>query len=271
MARIARTWALIVLLTAFIGCQNSNPGRSQIIPSSPGQTVTTASVIDISDTSEADLVEQMAVSRQAYRQGLEMLETYYARVGNNMKLQWARRELQSLDTMTKYDYILSPEITMPSRKPIASIAQADGLYQEAEQYEEQAGFLPLVDLPILKDENSLRLALSRYNQLIKNYPSSDKIDDAAYKAGVIYEYFKDYSIALLYYQSAYEWDPEGVYPARFRAARILDKHLYRKDEALQLYQQAIRTEGRYERYREWREFAERRIRDLQRLDEGQSP
>ena len=270
MARIAHTWALIIVLTVCIGCQNSNLGRSQIIPSSPGQTVTAASVIDISDTSEADLVEKMAVSREAYRQGLRMLEAYYTRVGNYEKLQWVRREVQSLDTMTKYDYILSPEITMPSRKPIASIPEADRLYLEAEEFERQSGFLPLLDLPILKDENSLRLALGRYNQLIKNYPSSDKIDDAAYRAGVIYEYFKDYSIALLYYQSTYEWDPDGIYPARFRAARILDKYLYRKDEALQLYQQAIKTEGRYERYREWREYGEKRIRELQKLDEGQS-
>jgi tetratricopeptide (TPR) repeat protein len=271
MARRACTWTFIVLLAVFTGCQNSNPGRSQIIPSSPARTVTTASVVDISDASEADLVEEMAVSRQAYRQGLQTLEAYYARVGNNMKLQWVRRELQSLDTMTKYDYILSPEIAMPSRRPVASIPEADRLYAEAEEFEKQAGFLPLVDLPILKDENSLRLALSRYNQLIKNYPSSDKIDDSAYRAGVIYEYFKDYSIALLYYQSAFEWDPDGIYPARFRAARNLDRHLYRKDEALQLYQQAIKTEGRYERYREWKEFSERRIRELQKLDGGQSP
>jgi tetratricopeptide (TPR) repeat protein len=159
---------------------------------------------------------------------------------------------------------------MASRKPVASFPEADRLYIEAEAFEKRAGFLPVLDLPILKDENSLRLALSKYNQIIKNYPSSDKIDDAAYKAGVIYEYFKDYSIALLYYQSAYEWDPDGLYPGRFRAARLLDKHLYRKDEALQLYQQAIKTEGRYERYREWREFAEKRIKELQKLDEGQS-
>ncbi len=269
MARIVRTWALIGLLTVCIGCQPSNSGRSQIIPSSPQRSVTAASIIE-SDTSEADLVEKMAVSREAYRVGLEMLEAYYARVGNYEKQQWARRELQSFDTMTKYGYILSPEITMPSKRPVASIPEADRLYLEAEAYEKQAGFLPVLDLPILKDENSLRLALSRYNQLIKTYPSSDKIDDAAYRAGVIYEYFKDYSIGLLYYQSAYEWDPDGLYPARFRAARVLDKHLYRKDEALQLYQQAVKTEGRYERYREWREFAEKRIRELQKLDEGQS-
>lgn len=268
MARIVLTWALIGLLTVVIGCQPSNPGSSQIIPSSPSQTVMSASVVDFSDTSEADLVEKMAISREAYRQGLEVLEAYYGRVGNYQKQQWARRELQSYDTMTKYTYILGPEFTMQDRKPIASIPEADRLYLEAEAFEKQAGFLPVLDLPILKDENSLRLALSKYNQLIKMYPTSDKIDDAAYKAGVIYEYFKDYSIALLYYQSTYEWDPDGIYPARFRAARLLDKELYRKDEAVQLYQQAIKTEGRYEKYREWREFAQKRINQLQRLDEG---
>jgi tetratricopeptide (TPR) repeat protein len=265
MARIACTGALIVLLTVFVGCQDSGGVRSQIIPANPRRTVAAATVVDVADTSEADLVEQMAVSRQAYRQGLQMLETYYARVGNNMKLEWARRELESLDTMTKYSYILGPEMAQLDRTPIAAVPEADNLYLEAETYEKRAGSLPL-----LRDENSLRLALVRYNQLIKNHPSSDKIDDAAYKAGVIYEYFKDYSIALLYFQSAYEWDPDGVYPARFRAARILDKNLYRKDEALQLYQQAVNTEGRYDKYREWREFAERRIRELQKLEEGES-
>ena len=270
MARRAHTWALIIVLTVCIGCQEPNSGRGQIMPSHSGPTVTTASVVDISDTSEVDLVEKMAMSRQAYRQGLEMLEAYYTRVGNYEKLQWVRRELQSFDTMTKYTYITGPNRLPSSGQPIASIPEADVLYREAEQYEKKAGLLPLLVLPILKDENSLRLALLRYNQLIKNHPTSDKIDDAAYRAGVIYEYFKDYSIALLYFKSAIEWDPEGVYPARFRAARILDKYLYRKDEALQLYQQAVRIEGRYEKYREWREYAEKRISALQKLDEGQS-
>ncbi len=90
MARISCTWALIGLLTVCIGCQPSNTGRSQIIPSNPHRTIPAASVMD-ADTSEADLVEKMAVSREAYRQGLEVLEAYYGRVGNYEKQQWARR------------------------------------------------------------------------------------------------------------------------------------------------------------------------------------
>ena len=112
------------------------------------------------------------------------------------------------------------------------------------------------------------MALEKYNELIRKHPSSDKIDDAAYNAGVIQEYFKDYSIALLYYKRAFQWDPDTIHPARFRAARVLDKNLHRNAEALQLYQQAVKIEGQYEKYREWREYAERRIRELQKIDEG---
>jgi tetratricopeptide (TPR) repeat protein len=179
-----------------------------------------------------------------------------------MKLQWAQKELDAFNTMPKYDYIVGPEGR--NLKPIASIPAADDLFFEGEAFEKKAG-----PLPLLKDENSLRLALQKYNEVIKQFPTSDKIDDAAYKAGTIYEYFQDYSIALLYYQSAYQWDPDTIYPARFRAARVLDKDLHRNAEALKLYQEAVQTEGRFDKYREWKEFAERRIREMQKLDQQQ--
>jgi tetratricopeptide (TPR) repeat protein len=111
------------------------------------------------------------------------------------------------------------------------------------------------------------LALDKYNQLIKKYPTSNKIDDAAYKAGGIYEYFKDYSIAVLYYKRAYQWDPMTIHPARFRAAYILDRRLARRVEALELYEEAIKTEGRYEKLVTWREFAEKRVKELSGTDE----
>jgi tetratricopeptide (TPR) repeat protein len=261
MARIACTAALIVLLSVSVGCQNVDRGRGQLVPQSSTQRYGPAAVLNVADKSEADLVEQMAVSRQAYRQGLQLLVTYYTRAGNNMKLQWAKKELGALDTMEKYFYIVLPG-DVGNLKPVASIPAADDLYYEGEEFEKKAG-----PLPLLKDENSLRLALQRYNQLIQQYPTSDKIDDAAYKGGVIYEYFQDYSIALLYYQRAFEWDPDTIYPARFRAARVLDQNLHRNAEALKLYQEAVKTEGRFDKYREWREFAERRIREMQKLDE----
>ena len=52
----------------------------------------------------------------------------------------------------------------------------------------------------------LRAALRKYGELISQYPTSDKIDDAAYKMARIHEGFGDYTIALAFYQRAYQWD-----------------------------------------------------------------
>ncbi len=262
MARRVCMGIVIVLLSVLVGCQDAGSGRGQIVARGNRQSLGPATAFDITDMSEVDLVEKMAVNRQAYRQGLELLAGYYMRTGNNMKLEWAQKELAALDTMPKYKYIIEAEGAPQNLKVSASIPEADDLYYEAEGIDKEAG-----RLPVLKNKNQLRVALAKYDELIREYPASDKIDDAAYNAGVIYEYFKDYSIALLYYKRTFQWDPETPYPARFRAARILDQRLHRKDEALQLYQQAIKIEGQYDRYREWREFAERRIRELQKVEE----
>jgi tetratricopeptide (TPR) repeat protein len=263
MARNVCTGVLIILLSVLVGCQGVDKGRGQRLPQDRRQTYGPASVVNIADTSEADLVEQMSVNRQAYRQGLELLAGYYTRTGNNMKLEWAQKELAALNSMPKYNYIIEANVAPQNLKVSASIPEADDIYYEAAELDKGAG-----TLPILKNENQLRLALEKYNEVIRKYPSSDKIDDAAYNAGVIYEYFKDYSIALLYYKRTFQWDPDTPYPARFRAARVLDKNLHRNAEALQLYQQAVKTEGQFEKYREWRDYAEKRIRELQKIDEG---
>lgn len=263
MARNLCTVVLIILMSVLVGCQGANKGRGQQLPQDRRQTYGPASVVNIADTSEADLVEKMAVNRQAYRQGLELLASYYMRTGNNMKYEWAQKELAALNTMPKYRYIIEANVAPANLKVSASIPEADDLFYEAEEINKEAG-----SLPVLKNENQLRLALEKYNEVIKKYPASDKIDDAAYKAGVIYEYFKDYTIALLYFKRTFQWDPETPHPARFRAARILDQRLHRNAEALQLYQQAVKIEGQFDRYREWREFAEKRIRELQKVDEG---
>ena len=262
MARIVCTGMLIVLLSVLVGCQDADRGQGQLIPRNTRRALGPASVVNIADTSEVDIVEQMAVNRQAYRQGLELLAGYYVRTGNNAKLEWANKELTALNTMPKYYYIIEAEGAPANLKVSASIPEADDIYYDALQIDKDAG-----TLPILKNQNQLRLALEKYREVIRKHPSSDKIDDAAYRAGVIHEYFKDYSIALLYFKRTFQWDPETPHPARFRAARILDKNLHQNAEALQLYQQAVKIEGQFDKYREWKEYADRRIRELQKLDE----
>ena len=257
MARIVLTAVVIVLLNVLVGCQGVDSGRGQLVPARTRTSIGAAGVVSVADAGETDFVEQIAVNRQAYRQGLQLLVGYYTRGGNNMKLNWAKDELSALDSIPQYKYIIDAEAAGANLRASTSIPEADEVYQDALDLQKQAGALI-----VIKDDDLLRLAADKYNRLIKRYPSSDKIDDAAYKAGDIYEYFKDYSIALLYYKRAYQWDPGTMHPARFRAARILDKRLHRYAEALELYREAIKTEGAYERHRKWTEFAEQRIIDL---------
>ncbi len=257
MARIVYATALITLVAIFAGCQPANdvyrvPGPER--PSNPyfrpGAT-------------ETDLVEEMAISRAAYEKGLEQLVGYYSRTGNNMKLDMARKELSSHKRMLKYKYIIGP--TASDLQATDPVVAADDLFYATQRLQREATLLGP-----LGDKNKLRLALQKYEQLIRDYPSSDKVDDSAFQAGVILEAFGEYVLALEYYKSAFKWDPEIREPARFKAAYILDKHMHRYAEALVLYQEALKTEALFDQHRQWKVYAEGRIRELEKLGEGQN-
>jgi tetratricopeptide (TPR) repeat protein len=255
MAKIVLTTTIIILLNILIGCGGYDRGQSQIVPTPPASAPVTVQ----KGTGEVDIVEQVVINRQTYRSSLEMLIQYYTSVGNYMKLQWAKKELEGLDTMPKYKYIVEGEKN-ENLKASTPIPEADRLYQEAAELQRKGEQLVLV-----KDDNLLRMALDKYDQLISNYPSSDKIDDAAFKSGEIHEHFRDYTLALLYYKRAFQWNPATPYPARFKAATISDKYLHNRSDALELYQQALEKEGK--QYLEWRLLAENRVKELQKLGE----
>ncbi len=255
MARTILTAVLIVLLNVLVGCRGVDTGRSQLAPAYTGA----APVISIADAGETDIIEQVALNRQAYRQGLELLINYYTRMGNNMKLQWAKKELADLESVIQYNYTIAGIFAGPRLKADTSIPEADALYEEALQIEKSAG-----PLPFLKDEDTLRLALNKYNQLIEKHRTSDKIDDAAFGAAGIYEYFKDYTIAVSYYKRAYQWDRYTIHPAKYKAAYILDRRLHRRAEALELYQQVLTDEVIPQYYKD---FAESRIAVLTKTEE----
>jgi tetratricopeptide (TPR) repeat protein len=220
-----------------------------------------ASSYDLPDASEIDLVEKVAKSRMEYQASLEILADYYARTGNNRKLSWSQKELSSLTRFPQYNYV-QDVIPGPELKARMADPEATALFLDAERNQRDSGLIPFVGItmPYASSSNLLRLALDQYTRLIRRYPASDKIDDAAFQAGYIHEHFKEYDLALTYYQRAYQWDSMTPHPARFRAAYLLDNRLHRKDEALQLYQEALAVEG--VSYFKWKEYAEGRIAAL---------
>jgi hypothetical protein len=223
------------ILSVSAGCRSADTGTSQIVPQEARQAQVE---FVVPDSAEADIIERMTAHRQAYRAAIESLADYYDNTGNHMKLNWAKAELAALDDMPQYNYIIEAVVAGEQLSTSHSIPLADYMYADARQTEKKARRLILV-----KDKELLRWSLDRYNQLIRQHPSSDKIDDAAYRAGRICETLKDYSIAVLYYQRCYQWDRNSPHPARYRQARILDRKLHRRSEALELYRQSLQLEN----------------------------
>ena len=259
MTRTVVIASVVALLIVAAGCGPTDPDLSRRLPgrdtyADAGADRTATSSQVISSTDEIDLVEQVAAHRRDYRQSLVLLTQHYEVAGDRRKLGWAEEELRALDRMPQYRYIIDAEVLPPTLRASERILAADDLYLDA--YETKRRAEPI---GILKDEELLRVALDKFNQMIRQYPTSDKIDDAVYRMGDIYEYFKDYEIAALCYQRTFQWNPDTDNPARFKAAQILDQQLHRRAEALELYKEAVLRDSQHT---DRVAYAERRIKEL---------
>ena len=252
MARMTLTALLIVLVHVLVGCNEGNISDVRQIRSAD-QRSAACMTFDTANAGEVDIAEHVNVSRQAYRKGLETLIEYYCNTGNNMKLAWAQEELASLGKVMQYDYIVEAAVPGPELRAQRSILEANYIFADIVRLENKARFLFIVN------QDQLRDAMVQYVDFIKRYPTSDKIDDAAFRVAGINEHFQDHAVAALYYKRAYQWDNQTTTPAAFKAAYILDRRLHRMDEALALYRIAAKSENLTLNYRE---FAKMRIDEL---------
>jgi len=254
MARTVTGVLLIIAIISLVGCTTADSGVSQIAPKAVGPKTDLIEQIDTASSDEISLVEQVTLNRNSYRDGLQALIKFYTESGNNLKLGWAKKELDEFETVPKYRFLLQASIAGPQLKATTSIKEADDLYYSALLIEDKAK-----KMLIMHNDNLLRIALEKYNELIEKHPASDKIDDAAYRAATIYEHFKDYTIAVLYYQRTYQWDPDTSYPAKYKAAYLMDRKLSRMQEALELYKMAVNQKELPANYKE---FAQIRIAEI---------
>ena len=254
---MARNLLIIAGVTAILylaGCNNPRVSDAHLLVTEAEMQQAQDEGFLMPNAAEVDYVEQMAAAREAYRNALTSLADYYSSVGNAAKLQWANTELKTFDQMVHYRYVQPAEWVPEDRMAINSIEEADELYREGIRLFRQAG-----GYLIITNEAKLRQALGVFNDLIQRYPSSDKIDDAAYRAAQIYEHLKNYELAAIYYQRTFQWNEVTPYPARFRAAKIMDQKLRMHKEALALYKLAVEKESRYQ---ENTEYALMRIKAL---------
>lgn len=248
---------LIVVVTALTGCYNPKIDDAHLILTPEEQQVAEKGVL-VPGAGEVDAVEQVAASRSSYQTSLEELIAYYQATGNASKRRWAENELTTLKQTAQYRYLAPGEYVTQEMKAVEKIEGAEELYKRAQQLYFEAGAYF-----IITNEAKLRQSLQLFNQLMKEYPNSTRLDEAAYKAGRIYEHFKDYELAAVMYQRCFQWNDNTSFAARFRAAYILDQRLKMRKEALAIYKLAVQKEARYE---DNTEFAKRRIIELSKAD-----
>ncbi len=207
---------------------------------------------------EVDLVEKMVEHRSAYYKSLESLRDYYSDHGYLTKESWAAHELSGLKKVQTFRYVMDAEIPAQRLRPVDSMPEADVMYDRGTALMRKGGH---GGLPALYREKPMIEAVGVYRELIEKYPSSDKVDDAAFWLGEIHkEYLKDQEqIAVQWYERAFAWDPATPHPARFQAAVVYDYRLHDRDRALELYQLVLVEESSH-----WTnvDFATRRIGQL---------
>lgn len=257
------------LAMVFSGCQSqsSSPPADQPTPAPEQQGVSTVApdpltlsrAADQQRGEEVERVELMARDRRRYREQLDELIRFYDQQGNQLKLDWARKELEALEAIPQREYLRVAEIAGPDLRARKALPEADMLYDKAMTIEQDASGLVA---NWFANKQQLLRAVDRYNEIIRRFPDSDKIDDAAYRIGRIYHrYMKDYITALVYYQRVWQWDPQTPLPVRFAVAEVYDQGLNDHARAIEFYRKAINLESAYP---ENLQTARYRIQELQK-------
>ncbi len=269
-ARILQRLGLVTLvgcMVVLIGCSTLNPIASvqaeHRMTAPRGGAANEDGSIDISTVAlaEVDLVESVLAHRTQYRLSLQQLHQYYSDRGYAAKQGWAAYEIDGLSKVKPFRYLMDAEVPAETLRAADAIAEADELYGKGCEMMKRGGH----GVPGLYREDRMIQAAEIFRDMIRRYPTSDKIGDAAFLCGEIHkEYLPGQElIAVKWYERCWTWDPNTAHPAKFQAAVVYDYRLHDRDAALELYHQvaaagsAGQTNVRY---------ARRRIEDLTGID-----
>ncbi len=180
---------------------------------------------------DIELVERLLAARRDYQGTLEQLRTHYLAVGDVEKSRWAEEELRQYHRMNKPAYALELDVPPPTLHASQNFPEANELYRRAMTYKDKGWGGDYTD--------NQRRAELLLQQLLTQYPQSDKIGDAAYQLGDLYEgrAYKQPRRAAQYFERAFQWNPNTSSDARMRAARIYDRVLVERARAVELYRE----------------------------------
>jgi TolA-binding protein len=205
-----------------------------------------------SSANEINMVKHLIAARREYQQSLEQLHAYYESTADAERRKWAEAELLSFHRVPQPAYIIDLDVAGPGLRPDQNVPAANELYRKAMSYSGK-GF------GSEHQDNLIRCELL-LQQLLAQYPSSNKCSDAAYHLGEIYENRKppQYRRAATYFERSVQWHPNTQLDGRLRAARLYDRQLNDRGRAVELYKDVLAHETDERR----RQEAERRLADL---------
>ncbi|VTS05975.1 tetratricopeptide repeat protein [Tuwongella immobilis] len=254
MTSLRRFWGpFCCSLLAISGGQAADPPASSSPDPSGGSLTTPPKPNGNVNRSEIELVENIIAARRTYQTTLEKLRTFYIENGDNERARWAEEELLAFHRILKQSYRLDVgDVPPPNMVPAFNVREANELYRRAMLYKDR-GF----GSDFLDNQRRAELLLQ---QLLTQYPRCDKISDAAYQLGDIYESraFRQYRRAAAYFERSFQWSKGTSTDARLRAARIYDKSLAERARAIELYREVKENDTDSARIQE----ADRRLAEL---------
>jgi tetratricopeptide (TPR) repeat protein len=229
------------------GCQDWN--RRSMPPTDLGEPPEKVQErLKSEDADVAGSVEDMLRSRVAYLEQLKRLEKLYLELGDLSRANWARRQRERTEAVELYPYLSNrPSQSTPEVSPEEKIPEADALYEKAKAKLNEVRGVPLAGF-LEPNREKARQALAMFQELLRKYPKSDKVDDAAFYCGEIYkEYLRkedpDDELSIKYYEWAWELDPKTPHAARFQCAVVEDFRRHNRKRALELYREVLIDEA----------------------------
>jgi tetratricopeptide (TPR) repeat protein len=201
---------------------------------------------------DVEIVERLLAARKEYQMTLEALRAHYIATADIERAHWAEDELIQFHRILKHPYRLELDVPPPTLDASANVPEANELYRRAIVFKDKGMSTAYID--------NQRRAELLLQQLLTNYPQSDKISDAAYQLGDLYESkaFRQYPRAASYFERCFQWNPKTHFDARLRAARLYDRYLNDRNRAMEIYREVSNRETDAKRVEE----AQKRLTEL---------
>jgi len=180
---------------------------------------------------DVEIVERLLAARKEYQLTLEALRAHYIATGDIERAHWSEDELIQFHRILKHAYRLELDVPPPTLQAGTNVPEANELYRRGMLFKDKGMGTTYID--------NQRRAELLFQQLLTNYPQSDKIGKAAYQLGDIYESkaFRMYPRAASYFERCFQWDPKTEFDARLRAARLYDRYLNERARAIEIYKE----------------------------------